>query len=1279
MSALTVGLLGLIPGQPAAAAVGDRPVASWNMFGAGGANLDKWRTGVAYLAARADVVALQEAGVAPPPLAPGERQEVLTQDDGRLLIGGDANRVPPGVGRTVIHSVWQFGDQLPQDRHVYWLQTDRSAQNSGLGGWRGLTGHVNLAIVSSVPADQVAIVANPLATAEGNHPWSARAALGIRLGDTWYFTLHGMSGSGNDDRGLLQNIADFVSGQPLGMRHWIALGDYNRLPGNLTIPDGTQIYHTGRNTHAVFGQGSGNPRELDYAVGTAPTNGQPLVGRVAVDDIDRSTAPVATMSDHVPVFVGPFRAAAEPKAIYMDATVESMAAGGVLDALQQGQDNGTLVDSYMRNGQLNQRWAIQEFDDGALRFVGLQSGRCLDFLNAPTARSADTVESPPVAGEKLQLWDCDNGASQRWVAEYLGNDEYQLHNQANQDLCLNVSGGQDDVHKGVQTILWNCENTVNERWIFTPSTPDIDADSEPWNFPDLVSGPISLETVKDGGLMDVSQNHTAEDSLVRQFHRNGGANQGWYLDYVNAHTVTFRGVQSNRCLDIHNSNTAEAGRELVIWDCIPAQESQEWSIQQLRGPEVMLHSVAHPELCIDVFHDPQDPDVGNLDVYTCGSPGNPPANQTWILTSYDPTGYPIRDPDYDWDDDWSGSSVLITAGPGASEADLSSANRSAPVPGMPDWSHVGYLGGQPLPHDGDVTGNASCRITPEQLASTYQVIPDDGKDDTTGLQNAIDYIKSQCSPQAGYHQLSLISLPSGQIDVSRQMYADADFLIIRGKGSGDGGTKFVFRPDLNTRYDTLVNGRWDQDSMVAGSGSDVGTGGWMWPGRGMFRVQTRDVATRYQDDWAAAPANRKDIFEGSVNQHWASGIKLSAQANDPAYSARKGDNVIQLVSNAAMTKFTLGGYVWVGAANSVKFYAQQGVTDQSKMENLHMRQEMFQVVRMDATAKTITLSRPLTWDLPVDSTSDGSPAIAGTVYASKVTPLKVVQGVGFEDFAYTQDMNGLPKLGGGTYSMTPEQAVNNYGNMAPEYAMHGIVFKWAANDWARGLKATMTGSHPIVTEDALNLQIEGNSFDGSWNKGKGGNGYLRGSRVWQSLYAYNLSRNLRHFTFQWSASGNVAFRNDLDSDLNLHGGWEHGNLFEQNTVRVSYDHRSASCTANCGGEAGEVDAGTWYPIWWAAGPKAIKWSGSSGPQNVFYNNTMIKQTTPGGSFDPYTPYGTQAGTAFEFGSDNSDPTQFHPLSQDGQPIPDWTDRETLDYTGQGLVAQPEGRFSLFLR
>ncbi|MFY2562891.1 RICIN domain-containing protein [Corallococcus terminator] len=612
---------------------------------------------------------------------------------------------------------------------------------------------------------------------------------------------------------------------------------------------------------------------------------------------------------------------------------------------------------------------------------------------------------------------------------------------------------------------------------------------------------------------------------------------------------------------------------------------------------------------------------------------------------------------------------------------LSFHNRVMQLAGLPDWSRAGFRGGQDLPSSGDVTANAHCVLTPEELATYHGVVPDDGVDDTSGLQAAINTLKANCSPSANFNALSLIALPAGRIDLSRQVYVDADYLLIRGQGSGVGGTELVFRPDTNTRYDTLSTdgGRWEPLTMSWGTGGDTGKGGWIWPGRAMFRVQTRELATRYQDEHASAPANRKDLFEGSINQHWASGVKVAGKAGDAGYAAREGHRVIQLVSNANMSRFAVGGYLWVGAANSRNFYAQQqiGTAGEALMEDLHMRQQVFRIVGLDTGAKTVTIDRPLEFDVPVDSTSDGSALIGNEAFASKVTALRMVVGVGFEDFSYTQDVSGLPRLGGGTYSLAPESAVHNYGNLAPEYAMHGILFKWAADGWVRGLNAKMTGSHPLVTEVALNLQVQDNSFDGAWNKGKGGNGYLRGSRVWNSLYAFNTSRNLRHFTFQWSSSGNVAFRNNLDSDLNLHGGWERYNLFEGNLVRVPYEHRSASCTANCGGEGGQVDAGTWYPVWWATGPKAIKWAGSSGPQNVFRNNTLIKQTTQGGPYLPYTPYSTPeetlSETVFMFGSNPANPRQFLHLSQGGVPIADWTGRESLDYSqarGVATVSQP---------
>jgi hypothetical protein len=592
------------------------------------------------------------------------------------------------------------------------------------------------------------------------------------------------------------------------------------------------------------------------------------------------------------------------------------------------------------------------------------------------------------------------------------------------------------------------------------------------------------------------------------------------------------------------------------------------------------------------------------------------------------------------------------------QPDVSANNRRAPVTGLPDWSRAGYREGTGLPDQDEVTGNADCVVTADELADHYQVRPGDGKDDTGGIQHAVDHLGSDCSPDASYDELSLLELPAGELDVSHQISLDADYLIVRGAGGDPAtGTRLEFRPDENTRYDTVSDGDWDSDEMSYESGK----GGWLWPGRGLFRVQSREVDEDYQEDYESAPANRKDIFEGTVNVHWKSGI-AGVDSGD-GFAAHTGDTTIELAKKPKGVKE--GGYVNVRAANTMKFYQEQdALPTDNELQNLHMRQQIFRVTKVDG--KIITLDKPLEFDVPVDSTSDGSEEIDGKAYESKVAPLvDPVVGVGIENLYLTQVVDGHET----------SEATHEYGNIAPAEAMHGIVFKWAVDGWVRGVTTYFTGSHPIVTEEAKNLEIVGNRFVGAWNKGKGGNGYLRGSRVWDSVYAGNVLRGLRHFTFQWSASGNVFVGNDTDADVNFHGGWERRNLVEHNTVRVPFEHRPASCTQNCGGEggAGDSDDSTWFPIWWGAGRKAVKWSGATGPQNVVYANVMTKQATENG---PYMPY-YDGSTVYQFGWDGHG---YHHLSQHGEPIADWAGNEQADFTsGDGVdisVAAP-GR-SLFL-
>jgi len=177
------------------------------------------------------------------------------------------------------------------------------------------------------------------------------------------------------------------------------------------------------------------------------------------------------------------------------------------------------------------------------------------------------------------------------------------------------------------------------------------------------------------------------------------------------------------------------------------------------------------------------------------------------------------------------------------------------------------------------------------------------------------------------------------------------------------------------------------------------------------------------------------------------------------------------------------------------------------------------------------------------------------------------------------------------------------------------------------------------------MTFQNNYLDGAWNKGTGGNGYFRNSKLYYSLIKNNTIRNLRHLAIQWSATGNLIEENNLDCDLNLHGGWERNNIFRNNYSKISFEHRHWNESA---GIPSETE--TWFPVWWAASPHAGDWSGPSGFNNIFYNNTLIKQKTKDGPFENWGLYDTP-NMKYTF-CGTSDDTWEH-LKKDGEIIKTW--------------------------
>lgn len=182
-------------------------IVTWNMEGSNASTETKWQTGVNNLLNSAEVVCLQECGGVPP-------SAKVQANFGNIKFIGMKPDAKGNIYNFAV-SYYQWGT-VRSATHILFLKTD-SKNNK-----------VNMAIVSKTPPDKF-LNAKPGLL-------GARPALGMRIGIWDIFSIHAWSPGGNDAKNLLTNVKDLVNSP------WAVLGDYNRVPDKLKVPNGTGKY-----------------------------------------------------------------------------------------------------------------------------------------------------------------------------------------------------------------------------------------------------------------------------------------------------------------------------------------------------------------------------------------------------------------------------------------------------------------------------------------------------------------------------------------------------------------------------------------------------------------------------------------------------------------------------------------------------------------------------------------------------------------------------------------------------------------------------------------------------------------------------------------------------------------------------------------------------------------------------------------------------------------------------------------------------------------------------
>jgi glycosyltransferase Alg8 len=120
-----------------------------------------------------------------------------------------------------------------------------------------------------------------------------------------------------------------------------------------------------------------------------------------------------------------------------------------------------------------------------------------------------------------------------------------------------------------------------------------------------------------------------------------------------------------------------------------------------------------------------------------------------------------------------------------------------------------------------------------------------------------------------------------------------------------------------------------------------------------------------------------------------------------------------------------------------------------------------------------------------------------------------------------------------------------YKNIDRNLMINGIFIKYAAYITLENIKLYNSGSSPLVFERTYNSYGSNIMIDGSINKGKKGNGYLRFNKSFHNTLSDIKVKNIRHIVFQWASAYNTIKNLYTEVDINFHGGASHDNRVEK--------------------------------------------------------------------------------------------------------------------------------------
>ncbi len=471
----------------------------------------------------------------------------------------------------------------------------------------------------------------------------------------------------------------------------------------------------------------------------------------------------------------------------------------------------------------------------------------------------------------------------------------------------------------------------------------------------------------------------------------------------------------------------------------------------------------------------------------------------------------------------------------------------------PNWTNVGLPGGIP---EKDTTHNSV----------DFGAIPDDAIDDAPALQAAIDAVESSGG--------GVLYIPGGTYHLDRPIRVTSDNVVIRGAGSEK--TKILSRFSMRGLNPELRG---------INSGNPIGpnTYFYVWADpEGLIRIDLK------VDDEVVHTIERPGLWETQIEFRYPGtvltesvepgAVDLTAEVNYRDGSVRSTTARINVTNEAIPADRATGSFGMIVFRGRGPVGERVALADDGKRGDSHLTLAPNHGLKV---GDRVYLHAPTTpeWNTMTRNAHRGGNYRSNQYEITSVDndrvsiadPLRLEFPT--EAGAYLQKIQ--PMVRSGIEDLSLEQV--------EEANLHGIVFEYGWECWAKGIEVVNAGYKPLYMPHSKRCEVRDSVFDRVWYN-SGGAGYIGWEHSFDCLMENVTTYDMRHApVVQWASSGNVirksAFHN---SDAQWHAGWTNENLFEELVVTSSQD----------GGSYGNGG--------WASGPEDTG-HGPNGPRNVVYN------------------------------------------------------------------------------